>query len=65
VELEEVIDAGDRVVAIQHETAIHKASSAGIDRRTASIYTIRDGRAVRIDNYLDPAEALEAAGLSE
>jgi ketosteroid isomerase-like protein len=65
VEVEDLVDAGDRVVVIQHETAIHKASAAGIDRRTASIYTIRDGRAVMIDNYLDPEEALEAVGLRE
>ena len=65
VEVEDVKDGGDRVVAIQHETAIHKESRAGIDRRTASIYTIRDSRVIRIDNYLEPSDALEAAGLSE
>ncbi len=31
----------------------------------AQIATIRDGKIVRFDNYENPAEALDAAGLSE
>jgi ketosteroid isomerase-like protein len=62
---ERFIDAGDKVVVVQHELATHKGSDAGIDRRQASIYTMRGGKAVRIDHYLDIAKALEAAGLSE
>jgi uncharacterized protein len=62
---ERFIDAGDRVVVIQRETAWHKGTDTGIDRRQASIYTMRDRRAIRIDHYLDIPQALEAAGLSE
>ena len=62
---ERFIDAGDKVVVIQHEVAMHRGSDAGIDRRQASVYTMRDGKAVRIDHYLDIPKALEAAGLSE
>jgi ketosteroid isomerase-like protein len=32
---------------------------------TASILDLRDGRIVRIQPYMNPAEALEAAGLKE
>jgi ketosteroid isomerase-like protein len=62
---ERFIDAGDGVVVIQRETARHKETDAGIDRRTASVYTMREGKAVRIDHYLDIPKALEAVGLSE
>jgi uncharacterized protein len=62
---ERFIDAGDAVVVIQHEVAIHKGSGSGIDRRQASVYTMRNGKAIRIDHYLDIPKALEAAGLSE
>jgi ketosteroid isomerase-like protein len=65
VEAEQFLDAGDRVVVVQHEVARHKGSDSGIDRRTASIWTLRDGRTLRIDNYLDVPDALEAAGLSD
>lgn len=64
VEAERFIDAGDKVVVISHETARHKGSQAGIDRRQASIYTIRDGKATRIQHYLDIPKGLEAAGAS-
>jgi uncharacterized protein len=63
VKPERFIDAGDNVVVIQRETAQHKGTETGIDRRTASVYTMRGGRAIRIDHYLDIPKALEAAGL--
>jgi ketosteroid isomerase-like protein len=62
---ERFIDAGDRVVVIQRESARHKGTDTGIDRRQASVYTMRGRRAVRIDHYLDIPKALEAAGLKE
>jgi hypothetical protein len=65
VEAERFIDAGDKVVVISRETARHKGSELGIDRRQASVYTIREGKATRIDHYLDIPKGLQAAGLSE
>ena len=65
VKPERFIDAGDKVVVIQRESARHKGTDAGIDRRQASVYTMRGGRAVRIDHYLDIPKALEVAGLRE
>jgi hypothetical protein len=40
-------------------------SGAPADWYLAIIFTIRDGRTVRGEEYFDPAEALEAAGLAE
>ena len=34
-------------------------------RRCASVSDLKNGKAIRVRTYLDPAEALEAAGLSE
>jgi ketosteroid isomerase-like protein len=31
----------------------------------AVVYDLKDGRVIRIRNYLDPADAIEAAGVSE
>jgi ketosteroid isomerase-like protein len=64
VEPERFIDAGDKVVVISHETARHKGSDVGIDRRQASVYTMRGGKAVRIDHYLDIDKGLQAAGVA-
>ena len=66
LEVEEVIEADEnRVVAIQRQGGTGKASGAPVDLRTGSIYTLRAGQVVRIAIFLDPAKALQAAGLSE
>jgi uncharacterized protein len=65
LEPEEFIDAGDRVVAIIHFKGRGKGSGIEVDARSDQVHSLRDGKLVRMDEYLDRAEALEAAGLSE
>ena len=63
-EAEELIDAGpDRVVAVVHIGGRAKASGAEVDMRYAVLYTLRDGKIVRGREYVDRAQALEAAGV--
>ena len=62
IEPQEFTDAGDRVVVLQREYQRSK-SGAELVIDTASIHDLRDGRIVRIQGYMNPAEALEAAGL--
>jgi ketosteroid isomerase-like protein len=64
IEPQEFIDAGDRVVVLQRE---YQRSKSGVELvvDTASIVDVRAGRLVRIQGYMKPAEALEAAGLRE
>ena len=64
-DLEELLDAGSRVVAILHTTATGKSSGLKLDRRDAQVYELRDGKVVRLDYFSTKAEALEAAGLRE
>ena len=63
-EIERYIDAGDDVVVIA--TIVGRGSGSGIETqsRQGYIWTIADGKAVRFKWFNDPAEALEAAGLS-
>jgi ketosteroid isomerase-like protein len=64
-EIERLIDApDDRVVALIHQRASGKGSGVPVEMQLAAVYALKDGRVIRIQNYLDPAEALEAAGLS-
>lgn len=63
-ELEELMDAGDRVVAVQRLTARMKGSEADVSLRYAVVYTVRDGKIDRIREYATREEALEAAGLA-
>jgi len=62
---EDYIDAGDRVVGVHRTTATGKASGITLDRQDAVIYTLRDGKIIRLDYFNNKPEALEAAGLSE
>ena len=60
---EELVDAGDRVVAIFRMRAKGRGSGAEVERRDAILYELRDDKIVRLDYYNDPSQALEAAGL--
>jgi ketosteroid isomerase-like protein len=65
-DVEEYVDVGDgRVFTWIRWTGRGRTSGADADWYLAIIYTIRDGRIVRGEEYFDRAEALEAAGLSE
>jgi ketosteroid isomerase-like protein len=54
----------ERVLVLFSLTTRGKGSGARVQARPGWIYTIRDGRTMRIDAFLDRDEALEAAGLS-
>ena len=64
IEPREFIDAGDRVVVLHREYQRGKGSGVEIVIDTASILDVRDGRIVRMQGYMNPAEALKAAGLA-
>ena len=61
----EVRDLGERVVAIGHLRARGKESGAITESAIAWIVDFTSGKVIRVREYLDPEEALEAAGLSE
>jgi ketosteroid isomerase-like protein len=64
-DLEEVIDAGDRVVTVQRVSGRAKVSGLDTQMRYAVVYTVSEGKIVRGREYKTRAEALEAAGLQE
>ncbi|MEK6251883.1 MAG: nuclear transport factor 2 family protein [Actinomycetota bacterium] len=65
VEVDELIDNGDQVIAVSRQRGRGKTSKAAAELELAQIITLRNGEIVRTDNYLDRKKALEAAGLSE
>jgi ketosteroid isomerase-like protein len=65
VTVEETIDAGDRVVVVAHHRGRGRRSGVEVDARYYEVYTVREGKVSRIDEFADRAEALQAAGLSE
>jgi ketosteroid isomerase-like protein len=63
LEPERFIDAGDRVVVIHRVRARGRGSGVELEARSASVYTLRDGRVVRLVVYDEPSDALESVGL--
>jgi ketosteroid isomerase-like protein len=62
----EFIDAGDRVVVIGRAIGKGKSSGVKVERSLAAIWTVRDGRVIRVEtSYVDRRAALEAVGLAE
>jgi ketosteroid isomerase-like protein len=64
-EIEELIEAGDYVVALLRGVGRMKESDAEIDIRYAVVISVRDGKIAGGREYSTRQEALEAAGLSE
>jgi ketosteroid isomerase-like protein len=62
---EELIEAGEQVIAVVNRHARGRASGVEVERPFALLWTLREGKVVRVVWYLTREEALEAAGLSE
>ena len=61
--LEELYPTGERIVATFHLTGVGKVSGVEAEIHGGHIWTIRDGRALRLEVYPSRPEAFEAAGL--
>jgi ketosteroid isomerase-like protein len=64
-EIEEIVDAGERVVVVSTQHAVPKGGRQEIDVRITEVWTVRDDLLAERHSYSTRAEALEAAGLSE
>jgi|SRR5215217_5633872 len=61
----EIRDFGERVVAIGHLRGRGTESGAITESPIAWIVEFKSGKVIRVREYLDPKEALQAAGLRE
>ena len=64
IDFDEVIDLDDRVFGIGRVRVRDRASGTEVDSPLGSIAEMRDGKARRVRNFLDPDEALKAARLA-
>jgi ketosteroid isomerase-like protein len=65
VEYSEFRNLGARVLAIGRMRTRGEGSGAETDSRFASVTDFKDGKMIRIRTYLDPQQAVEAAGLRD
>ena len=62
---EEFVDAGDRVLVTLRMRGRGRGTGIGVEARLYDVYTLRGGLIVRMDEFAERSEALEAAGLRE
>jgi ketosteroid isomerase-like protein len=65
VEPQEFVEAADRLVVTVRVTGHARHSGIEIEFDRSHVFTYRGGKVVRLEIYVDRAEALEAAGLRE
>ena len=63
LEVRDLVDAGDDVVAIVHQSGRSKATGLEVEMDFAMVWTMEDGKQTRMRMYADPDEALRAVGL--
>jgi uncharacterized protein len=63
-ELDRAVDIDDKVVGVGTVRGAGMGSGADVQVPIALLFTLRDGKIARVEEYLDPSEALEAAGLA-
>jgi hypothetical protein len=61
VDLEEVLEVGDRVVVMTHWHGRSKGTGIEVDQRVAQVHELRDGLVVRVRQFRTREEALAAA----
>ena len=61
---EQFVDAGDRVLVTVH-FAGRGRDGIEVDARVYEVYTVSRGKIIRMDEFTERSDALEAVGLSE
>jgi ketosteroid isomerase-like protein len=65
IEAEEITDAGDSVVATVRQRGVGSESNAATEFRYFQVWSFRGSKVIRLENFRERAEALDATGLSE
>jgi ketosteroid isomerase-like protein len=65
VEVEQLIDAGDHVVAVIREREVGRTRGAPVERTHLAVWTLADGKVIKLQVFDERQQALEAAGLRE
>jgi ketosteroid isomerase-like protein len=65
VDLDQIIDAGERVVSLHSARAKMRHTGIEFESPLAYVFTFQDGKVVHERAFVDHAEALKAVGLEE
>ena len=64
-EVEELIDAGNQVLAVIREREVGRVSTVPVEATHFAVWTLARGKVTRMRVFDDRAEALEAVGLRD
>jgi ketosteroid isomerase-like protein len=64
-DVDEFVEAGDRVLAIGRTRGKGKGSEIEVDIDSFNVYTVRDGKVTRMEFFTSKEPALRAAGIEE
>ena len=64
-EAERMVDCGDKVLVYAREEGRGSLSGGTISQRIYTVYTFRDGKIARYEEFYEEDDALKAAGLRE
>lgn len=64
-ELKDVIGAGGRVVTVYSYRGRGRLSGLAVEELFAAVWTLRDGKVIRVQWFTEREEAFQAAGLSK
>jgi ketosteroid isomerase-like protein len=64
-EPQEFVDLGDHILVETRFFAAGRGSGIPVEAMIYNVWTVRQGKAVRVRGYLSRSQALEAAGLRE
>lgn len=62
---EDLVPAGDSVIAAVHQTGVGRGSGAVTDLRYFAVWSFRGPRAIRFETFRERADAFAAVGLSD
>lgn len=65
VNVEQVIDGGENVVALGHYTATNKSTGQPLNAQFVHVWWLRDGKIVRFQQYTDTAQFARVTGLGK
>ena len=61
-EFDELLDAGDDIVALGRYVGVHKGTGRRLRAQFAHVYTVKDGLVTRWRQYVDTRQFAEVAG---
>ena len=64
LDVEDLVDAGDRVLAVVREREVGRSSGVPVEASHLAVWTLADGKVTRLQIFDDRQRALEAAGLA-